>query len=75
MRRQDPKPDGYRYAEPTLQILNIHDLRVLRGKIPVAGGENVRLRPLERSGEIGDEIVGVFDADRVADEIVFDPDH
>ena len=35
----------------------------------------VRLDLLQRSGKIGNEIVGVFDADGVADEIVFDPDH
>jgi hypothetical protein len=29
--------------------------------------ENVRLHPLQRAGEVGDEVDGIFDADGVAD--------
>ncbi len=33
------------------------------------------LGAVERGGEIGDEIGGIFNANRVADQIIFDTDH
>jgi hypothetical protein len=48
-----------------------HQLRVDQVRSEISGSDSWAF---ERSGQIGDEIIGILDADRVANEIVFDAD-